>query len=108
VTWDIGGCFDCENCFDPDCFECFSEDDYIKVMKEEVSLREVEVGDTRLTQRMVKFFTYEDVKKYDRILYPADGGELYEVESVTPFYYLLGDKAFQHAVMIQRSYYGDW
>lgn len=101
VTWEIDGCFDCD-CFDPDCFDCA---EYIKILKEEVSLREVEVGGTRFSQRVIKFFTYEDLEKYDRIKYHD---EMYEVESITPTFYLLGDKAFQHAVMVQMSFYGDY
>jgi len=100
ITWVTGVCFDCD-CFDPDCFLC---DHNIEIIKEHVSTREVEVGDTRLTQRMVKFFTWAPIKKGDQIDYH---GEVYEVESVEYRLYLTGQRSYQHAVMAEVSIYGD-
>lgn len=100
VTWEVGVCFDCD-CFDPDCFLC---DHNIEVIKEHISTREAEIGGTRLTQRVVKFFTWAPISKGDEVEYH---GETYVVESVEYRLYLTGERSYQHAVMVEKSIYGD-
>ena len=100
VTWLSGICFDC-TCFDPDCFLC----DYnIEVLKEIISTREIDVGGTRMTQKVIKFFTWAPIEKDDELDYH---GETYVVESVGYDLYLTGAKSYQHCVMVEKSRYGD-
>lgn len=100
ITWYSGLCFDC-GCFDPDCFLC---DYVIEVIKDEVSTREVDIGGTRATQKVIRFYTWAPIAKYDQIDYH---GETYEVESVESRYYLTGTRAFQRAIMVEKTMYGD-
>ena len=99
VTWISGLCFDC-TCFDPDCFLC----DYnIEIIKSKISTREVEVAGTRMTRKHIRFYTWAPIKKYDQITYH---GETYEVESVETHYYLNGQRSYQDAEMVERSFEG--
>ena len=100
VTWFSGLCFDC-TCFDPDCFLC---DYIIEVIKKHVSTREVEVGGTRMTQKVIQFYTWAPINKYDQVDYH---GETFEVESVQTIYYLNGLRAYQDCVMVLKSMAGD-
>jgi len=100
ISWIYGVCFDCD-CFDPDCFLC----DYnIEVIRERVSTREKWIAGNRVTEKVVTFFTWAPIAKYDQIDYH---GETFEVESVEYRLYLNGERAFQRAVTVQTSYYGE-
>lgn len=99
VTWLGGECFDC-TCFDPDCFLC----DYnINIIREHISTREVEVAGSRMTNKVVAFFTWSPIKKYDQIDYH---GDTFEVESVEYRLWLDGERSFCRAIMVEKSYYG--
>ena len=99
ITWISGECFDCD-CFDPDCFLCDYE---IKIIREHISTREVEVAGTRMTNKVVAFFTWEPIQKYDQIDYH---GDTFEVESVEYRLWLNGERSFNRAIMVERTLYG--
>lgn len=99
VTWFSGLCFDC-TCFDPDCFLC---DYVIEIIKQKISTRELEVAGTRTTRKHIRFYTWAPIQKYDEIDYHR---ETYVVESVNPHYFLNGQRSFQDAEMVEKSFEG--
>lgn len=99
ITWISGVCFDCD-CFDPDCFLC----DYnIKIIREHISTREETIAGNRMTRKVVAFFTWAPLHKYDQVDYH---GDTFEVESVEYKLWLNGKRSFNRAVMVEVSYYG--
>jgi len=99
ITWLSGDCFDCD-CFDPDCFIC---DYVIKIIREHISTREETIAGTRMTRKVVVFFTWEPIRKYDQIDYH---GDTFEVESVEYRLWLNNERSFNRAVMVEVSLYG--
>jgi len=100
ITWFSGLCFDCD-CFDPDCFLC----DYnIEIIREHISTREETIAGNRMTRKVVAFFTWAPIRKYDQIDYH---GDTFEVESVEYRLWLNNERSFNRAIMVEVSLYGD-
>ena len=99
ITWMSGLCFDCE-CFDPDCFLCGYN---IPIIRERVSTREVEIAGNKMTKKVVTFFTWAPLHKYDQIDYH---GDTFEVESVEYRLWLNEERSFNKAIMVERTLYG--
>lgn len=99
ITW-LSGIFFDPNCFDCDCFVC---DSNIKIIRERVTTREVEIAGNRMTKKVITFFTWAPLHKYDQIDYH---GDTYEVESVEYRLWLNGQRSFQRAICVEVSLYG--
>jgi len=56
-----------------------------------------------MTRKVVVFFTWEPIRKYDQIDYH---GDTFEVESVEYRLWLNNERSFNRAVMVEVSLYG--
>jgi len=99
ITW-LSGIFFDPDCFDCDCFVC---DSNIEIIRERVSTREETIAGNRMTKKVVTFFTWAPIRKYDQIDYQ---GDTFEVESVEYRLWLNNVRAFQRAIMVETTYYG--
>lgn len=97
LTWLSGVFFD-PACFDCDCFVC---DANIEIIVKDITTREETIAGTRMTKKVIKFFTWPRLHKYDQIDYH---GETYEVESSESKHHLNGQFAYQDCIMAQVSY----
>jgi len=100
ITWMSGIFFD-PDCFDCDCFVC---DSNIEIIREHINTREETIAGNRMTRKVVAFFTWAPIHKYDQIDYH---GDTFEVESVEYRLWLNGERSFQRAIMVEVSLYGD-